>query len=137
MLRYLTLPFLSHLPLPPRRNRAERAIDSLDPIFARKYDALAVTQGFQGSPHIDKQNIGPFYGLALGDFDEGTGGIRVECSARVVGKEPAFDSQCYRKVVACDLPNFCPVVSILCSNCEYEEPPRKSGWTLSALGRSI
>lgn len=134
MLRYLTLPFLSHLPLPPHRNRAERAIDSLDPIFARKYDALAVTQGFQGSPHIDKQNIGPFYGLALGDFDEGTGGIRVECSARVVGKEPAVSV--IDKLLRVSYPIF-PVVSILCSNCEYEEPPRKSGWTLSALGRSI
>jgi hypothetical protein len=71
--------------LPPDRNRAEKAMISVDPKFARTYAALAVTQGFQGSPHIDKQNIGPFYGLALGDFDEGTGGIRVECSARVVG----------------------------------------------------
>lgn len=120
--------------MPPHRNRAERAIDSLDPIFARKYDALAVTQGFQGSPHIDKQNIGPFYGLALGDFDEGTGGIRVECSARVVGKEPAVSV--IDKLLRVSYPIF-PVVSILCSNCEYEEPPRKSGWTLSALGRSI
>jgi hypothetical protein len=60
---------------------------SVDPTFARKYTALAVTHGFQGSPHIDKQNIGPFYGLALGNFDERTGGIRVECSARVVGKD--------------------------------------------------
>jgi len=58
---------------------------SVDPVFARKYTALAVTHGFQGSPHIDKQNVGPFYGLALGDFEEGTGGICVECSARVVG----------------------------------------------------
>jgi hypothetical protein len=28
--------------------------------------------------------VGPFYGLALGDFAEGEGGLRVECSARVV-----------------------------------------------------
>ena len=59
---------------------------SVDPTFAQKYTALAVTHGFHGSPHIDKQNVGPFYGLALGDFEDGTGGIRVECSARVVGK---------------------------------------------------
>jgi hypothetical protein len=59
---------------------------SVDPLFAQKYTALAVTHGFHGSPHIDKQNFGPFYGMALGDFEEGTGGIRVECSARVVGK---------------------------------------------------
>lgn len=64
---------------------------SVDPEFARKYTALAVTHGFQGSPHIDKQNIGPFYGLALGDFEEGTGGIMVECSARVVGKSILCD----------------------------------------------
>eukprot|EP01048_Picozoa_sp_COSAG05_P006275 COSAG05_NODE_400_length_10261_cov_477.765499_3_plen_94_part_00 len=40
----------------------------------------------RGSPHIDKQNIGPFYGLALGDFPAGQGGIRVECSARQVAE---------------------------------------------------
>jgi hypothetical protein len=84
---------IPHLLCPHHRNRAERAINSVDPKFARKYAALAVTQGFQGSPHIDKQNIGPFYGLALGNFDEGTGGIRVECSARVIGKEITFISQ--------------------------------------------
>lgn len=66
--------------------RARLAILSVDPLFAHKYTALAVTHGFRGSPHIDKQNFGPFYGLALGDFEEGTGGIRVECSARVIGK---------------------------------------------------
>ena len=59
---------------------------AVDPVFAQQYTALAVTHGFHGSPHIDKQNVGPFYGLALGNFDEGTGGIQVECSARVVGK---------------------------------------------------
>ena len=32
----------------------------------------------------DKQNVGPFYGLALGSFAEGEGGLCVECSARVV-----------------------------------------------------
>jgi len=30
-----------------------------------------VTRGFKGSPHIDKTNIGPFYGLAMGDFEDG------------------------------------------------------------------
>ena len=62
------------------------AMISVDPMFAQKYTALAVTHGFHGSPHIDKQNVGPFYGLALGDFEDGSGGIRVECSARVLGK---------------------------------------------------
>lgn len=37
-----------------------------------------VTHRFVGSPHIDTSNIGPFYGLAIGDFPDGTGGIRVE-----------------------------------------------------------
>ena len=66
------------------------AMISVDPLFAQKYTALAVTHGFHGSPHIDKQNVGPFYGLALGDFEEGTGGILVECSARVLGKDQSF-----------------------------------------------
>jgi hypothetical protein len=34
-----------------------------------------------GSPHIDKQNTGPFYGLAMGDFPLGQGGIGVELDA--------------------------------------------------------
>jgi hypothetical protein len=61
-------------------------VAQVDPDFAAKYTAIAVTNGFQGSPHIDKQNIGPFYGLALGSFPEGQGGIMVECSARVVAQ---------------------------------------------------
>ena len=59
-------------------------MSSVDSVFAKHYTALAVTHGFQGSPHIDRQNSGPFFGLSLGNFDEGTGGICVECSARVV-----------------------------------------------------
>lgn len=57
---------------------------SVDSVFAKKYTSLAVTHGFHGSPHIDRQNVGPFYGLSLGNFEEGTGGICVECSARIV-----------------------------------------------------
>lgn len=39
------------------------------------FTAIAFTYGFVGSPHIDTQNIGPFYGLALGNFrDSGHGG---------------------------------------------------------------
>jgi len=57
---------------------------SVDEEFSKKFTALAVTHNFQGSPHIDRQNIGPFWGLSLGDFEDGTGGIMVECSARVV-----------------------------------------------------
>ncbi len=45
---------------------------------------IGVTYGFMGSPHIDKQNSSPFYGLSLGDFEEGTGCVAVECSARVL-----------------------------------------------------
>jgi hypothetical protein len=50
---------------------AAQAIDEADAAFAANFTALAVTLGFAGSPHIDKQNTGPFYGLALGDFSGG------------------------------------------------------------------
>jgi len=62
---------------------AFEALYSVDPLFASQYTAVAVTHNFIGSPHIDKQNCGPFYGLSLGKFEEG-GNIMVECSARVV-----------------------------------------------------
>lgn len=58
----------------------------VDPVFAERYTALAVTCGFRGSPHIDKQNVAPFYGLALGTFADGTGGVRVEVDARTVAE---------------------------------------------------
>jgi len=67
-------------------NLAEQAIQAADPVFASNFSALAVTYGFQGSPHIDKQNTGPFYGLALGDFPDGQGGVCVEASAWVVAQ---------------------------------------------------
>jgi hypothetical protein len=66
-------------------DKAKRVLSSVDPEYARRFTALAVTHDFEGSPHIDRQNVGPFYGLSLGSFEEGTGGVRVECSARVVG----------------------------------------------------
>jgi hypothetical protein len=47
---------------------AVRALRRVDPSFADSFTALAVTSQFEGSPHIDKRNVGPFYGLALGDF---------------------------------------------------------------------
>ena len=65
-------------------NLAKQAMESVDEEFAERYTALAVTHNFIGSPHIDRQNLGPFYGLSLGDFDDGSGGIMVECSARIV-----------------------------------------------------
>lgn len=63
---------------------AVQAIDEADPEFAAQFTALAVTRGFSGSPHIDKQNTGPFYGMALGDFDAGTGQLCVEVDAFTV-----------------------------------------------------
>eukprot|EP00929_Paragymnodinium_shiwhaense_P084315 TRINITY_DN45074_c0_g1_i1.p1 TRINITY_DN45074_c0_g1~~TRINITY_DN45074_c0_g1_i1.p1 ORF type:complete len:430 (+),score=80.12 TRINITY_DN45074_c0_g1_i1:72-1361(+) len=65
---------------------AEAAIREVDEDFAAKFTALAVTCGFQGSPHIDKQNCGPFYGLAFGDYPDGQGGLCVECDARCVAE---------------------------------------------------
>ena len=63
---------------------AKQAMASVDAPFSERYTALAVTHNFIGSPHIDRQNVGPFYGLSLGDFDDGSGGIMVECSTRIV-----------------------------------------------------
>ena len=63
---------------------ALEALKKVDPIFAERCTEIAVTYGFTGSPHIDKQNCGPFYGFALGKFPQGTGGICVECSCRLV-----------------------------------------------------
>ena len=57
---------------------ARDAMMTVDEEFARAFTGLAVTKGFVGSPHIDTTNIGPFYGLSIGDFDDGTGGVRVE-----------------------------------------------------------
>lgn len=57
---------------------AKEAIASVDEEFANQFTGLAVTKGFVGSPHIDTTNIGPFYGLSVGDFEDGTGGVRVE-----------------------------------------------------------
>jgi hypothetical protein len=60
------------------------AVKEVDADFASRCTEIAVTYGFQGSPHIDKQNCGPFFGLALGEFSDGTGQVCVECSARVL-----------------------------------------------------
>ena len=56
----------------------------MDAQFGACVTAVAVTHNFSGSPHIDRQNVGPFYGLSVGPTKEGTGGIMVEASARVV-----------------------------------------------------
>jgi hypothetical protein len=56
---------------------AAAALRTVDADFADAFTGLAVTKGFRGSPHIDTTNTGPFYGLALGNFQDGTGGIQV------------------------------------------------------------
>ena len=63
---------------------AARAMAEVDVPFCGVYTHIAITKNFEGSPHIDTQNVGPFYGLALGDFSEGGGALCVECSAREV-----------------------------------------------------
>ena len=63
------------------------ALETIDSVFAQQNcTEIAVTYGFTGSPHRDKQNCGPFYGLSLGNYDDadGKGGIVVEASARVL-----------------------------------------------------
>merc|ERR1712194_795069 len=65
---------------------AAAAMASVDPEFATNFTGLAVTQGFKGSPHIDTTNTGPFYGLSLGNFADGTGGIQVEYDAMTVAQ---------------------------------------------------
>ena len=63
-------------------NLAMEALRAVDSHFAARVTGLALTHNFIGSPHIDKQDIGAFYGLSLGNFTGG--GIQVECSARIV-----------------------------------------------------
>ena len=65
---------------------AAKIMGTVDPEFAAVFTGLAITQGFQGSPHIDTTNIGPFYGLAVGDFADETGGIQVEVDPMTVAE---------------------------------------------------
>lgn len=51
-------------------------VQSVDPDFAERYNAVAITKNFVGSPHVDIENIGPFYGISVGNFEGG--GICVE-----------------------------------------------------------
>jgi len=44
---------------------AVATLAEVDPVFAERFTALAVTHNFVGSPHIDTLNVGPFYGLSL------------------------------------------------------------------------
>jgi hypothetical protein len=57
---------------------ATKIMESVDADYASVWTAIAVTKHFSGSAHIDHDNIGPFYGLALGNFEGG--GICVESS---------------------------------------------------------
>ena len=63
---------------------AKSAMATVDQDFADAFTGLAVTKGFVGSPHIDTTNIGPFWGLSIGDFDDRTGGVRVELDPMTV-----------------------------------------------------
>jgi hypothetical protein len=65
---------------------ALRTLAETDPTFATRCSEIAVTFGFVGSPHVDRQNSSPFYGLSIGEFDEGTGCVAVECLARVIAE---------------------------------------------------
>lgn len=47
------------------------------------FTAIAVSNGFRGSPHVDKNDVSVQYALSLGDFEEG-GHLCVEESALVV-----------------------------------------------------
>jgi len=64
---------------------AVETLAEVDPVFAERFTALAVTHNFVGSPHIDTLNVGPFYGLSLGEFSSG-GRIAVECSPLLVAE---------------------------------------------------
>lgn len=44
---------------------------SVDPAYAEAFDAVAMTKNFVGSAHVDTENVAPFYGLSLGDFEGG------------------------------------------------------------------
>ena len=63
---------------------ALQAMTEVDSDFAKRCSEVAVTYCFTGSPHIDRQNASPFYGLSLGNFTEGTGCVAVESSPRIV-----------------------------------------------------
>jgi len=47
---------------------AEVAMREVDPAHWDAMTAVAFTRNFRGSPHIDTENVGCFYGLSLGDY---------------------------------------------------------------------
>ena len=76
-----------HKPLWDLAYKAIELVKPHDPEFLKSFSALAVTYNFTGSPHIDKQNTGPFYGLSLGNFSgpvNGGGCVCVEADAFTV-----------------------------------------------------
>ena len=60
-----------------------KTLATVDPEFAATYTGVALTYGFTDSPHIDTENIGPFYAISFGDF-EGGGCIAVESGPKEV-----------------------------------------------------
>ena len=50
---------------------AYEILEEADPAYAAAFTAVAVTKQFQGSPHIDTENVAPFYGLAIGEYSGG------------------------------------------------------------------
>jgi len=75
---------------------AVETMQEVDNDFSKRFTALAVTKNFTGSPHIDTLNIGPFYGIALGDYEMGGGKLAVECCPMTVAE---IDTRgCFAKV---------------------------------------
>ena len=59
----------------------------MDPAFADSFTALAVTHGFRGSPHIDKQNIGPLPRAGVGGLSRGERRCVRECDALTAAQD--------------------------------------------------
>ena len=68
------------------------------------------------------QNVGPFYGLSMGDFADGQGGIRVECSPRIVAE-----------VIISALTN--PYLIALAG--QHKKQAWQIRWQISSLGSTI
>ena len=74
------------------KDAIDQVVDSNEPFH---YTAVAVTHNFTGSPHIDTQNIGPFYAISFGNYnnndsdqDDSTstsGNLCVELNSKQVG----------------------------------------------------
>lgn len=70
-----------------------KTMASVDADFAEEYTGVALTYGFTDSPHIDTENIGPFYAISLGDF-EGGGCIAVESGPKEVTHLTTYQCMC-------------------------------------------